>query len=77
MSKRKPKTAMRRFILRRTEDVSGTSGTGVVAEGCLFSTGFCALTWLTPLSSLAWYHSPEVIIGVHGHDGKTVMEYLD
>jgi hypothetical protein len=77
MSKRKPKTAMRRFVLRRNEDVSGTSGTGIVAEGCLFSNGFCALTWLTSLSSLSWYHSPDVLISVHGHDGKTILEYID
>lgn len=75
--KKKPETAMRRFILRRIEDVSGTSGVGVVAEGVVFSTGFVALTWLTPLSSMAFYHSPDVMVAIHGHESKTVLEYID
>lgn len=71
------KTLMRRFILRRHADVSGISGTGIVAEGVLFSTGYCAMTWLGPLTSLTFFHSPEVLINIHGHGGKTVMEFLD
>lgn len=35
---------IRRFILR-SEDVSGTSGTGVVAEGVEFSNGQVAIHW--------------------------------
>lgn len=77
MARRKLKTAMRRFVLRRIEDVSGTSGTGIVAEGVVFTNGYCALTWLTPLSSLAFYHSIDVLEKIHGHDGRTVLEHID
>lgn len=77
MARRKLKTAMRRFVLRRIEDVSGTSGTGIVAEGVVFTNGYCALTWLTPLSSLAFYHSIDVIEKIHGHENRTVLEYID
>ena len=75
--KKQPQTAMKRFILRRQEDVSGTSGTGVVAEGCSFSTGYCSLTWLGPLTSMAFYHSPDVMMQIHGHGGLTTLEYID
>ena len=37
----------RRFELHRDDDVSGVSGTGVVAEGVLFSSGRVALEWLS------------------------------
>lgn len=83
--KRKPKvkppdsqaSSMRRFILRRLADESGISGTGVVAEGIRFSNGQAVLHWLTQLSSVAVYHSVDVIVSVHGHDGKTVLEWVD
>lgn len=68
---------MKTFILRRLEDESGVSGTGIVAQGCVFDNGYVALTWLTHLSSLAWYHSIEVLTNIHGHDGKTVVEYTN
>jgi hypothetical protein len=66
---------MKTIVLRRLEDESGVSGTGIVAQGCVFDNGFVALTWLTHLSSLVWYHSIEVLLSVHGHGGKTVVEY--
>ncbi len=78
--KKAPKSqesAMRRFILRRIEDESGISGTGVVAEGIRFSNGQAVLHWTTQLSSVAVYHSVDVIVQVHGHDGKTVLEWVD
>jgi hypothetical protein len=71
------KTRMRFFLLERSEDVSGTSGTGIVAEGCEFSSGWCAITWLTPLGTYAWYPNIKSIDGVHGHGGKTRVVWLD
>lgn len=38
-------TAPRTFELVRYRDPSGVSGTGVVAEGCLFTDGSVALRW--------------------------------
>ncbi len=70
-------TAMRRFVLVREEDISGVSGTGVVAEGCQFSNGHVSLTWLTHLTSLVWYHSVDVLESVHGHEGKTRVVWVD
>lgn len=70
-------TTMRRFVLVRQEDVSGTSGTGVVAEGIEFSNGQAVLHWLTQLESIAVYASMKVLDQVHGHNGKTKIEWMD
>ena len=50
---------------------------GVVAEGCQFSDGWCALTWLTHLSSKCWYHSVDVLERIHGHEGRTIVVWDD
>lgn len=68
---------MNTFVLRRHEDVSGTSGTGVVAEGVVFTDGSCALHWVTKLTSWAVYASVEEMEAIHGHDGRTVVEYAE
>lgn len=67
----------RRFVLQRIEDVGGISGVGTVAEGCLFSNGYVAMTWLTHLSTFAWYHSIDVLLKIHGHDGRTKVVFTD
>jgi hypothetical protein len=68
---------MRRFVLERHEDVSGTSGTGVVAEGVQFTNGNCAMAWISPLQSATIFQSADVLIKIHGHDGKTTLRWLD
>lgn len=67
---------MKHFYLIRDEDVSGTSGTGRVAEGVIFSNGWCALHWLTKYTSVAFYQSIAEVEAIHGHQGRTrvVME---
>lgn len=79
MSKISPaKTSQaRRFVLERIEDESGVSGTGIVAEGVEFSTGQCALSWLAPPSSLGVYANIKSLERVHGHDGKTLVKWID
>jgi len=69
---------MRLFELRRTEDESGVSGTGTVAQGVIFDNGWCALTWLTDHTSVAFYTSVDEVIAIHGHNGKTrVVQIAD
>lgn len=68
---------MRTFHLKRSEDVSGTSGTGKVAEGVEFSNGWAAITWLSPYGVVAFYQSVTALIAVHGHDGKTEVVFDD
>lgn len=79
---------MRRFELVRREDVSGTSGTGVVAEGVEFSDGSVMLHWFnednpdldTTSDGFAFKPGPDGIADtelVHGHDGRTWVKFLD
>lgn len=68
---------MRRFHLVRDEDVSGVSGTGVVAEGIEFFDGSCALHWRSYPSSSAFYASIDDIITIHGHGGATNVVFED
>lgn len=67
----------RRFHLVRDEDVSGTSGTGIVAEGILFSTGKAVINWTTKYMSVAVYDSIAELEIIHGHQGKTRIEMVD
>lgn len=62
---------MRAFHLQRHEDETGVSGIGRVAEGVIFNNGWCAMTWLSPLTSVAFYASIEEVEAIHGHGGKT------
>lgn len=68
---------MRRFRLVRIEDVSGTSGTGIVAEGCQFHTGECVLSWFGQLHSTAIYESADTLLKIHGHEDRTYIEWMD
>lgn len=68
---------VRRFRLRRDEDVHGVSGLGVVAEGVEFTDGRVAMRWLTEASSTAFYDSMGDVVTIHGHDGKTAVEWID
>ena len=68
---------MRRFVLDRTDDESGVSGIGIVAEGVEFSNGQCALAWLSKESSVAVYPNIKQLERIHGHNGRTVVRWLD
>ena len=68
---------VRRFYLMRNQDVSGTSGVGVVAFGVEFHDGTAVLRWNTSTSSTAIYNSVEDIIEIHGHGGATTVEWID
>lgn len=67
----------RRFILVRDEDVSGTSGTGIVAEGIWFSNGKAVISWTTKYMSVAVYDSIAELEAIHGHEGRTRIEFID
>ncbi len=68
---------MKRFNLHRFEDETGISGTGVVSEGIEFTNGKCAMNWITSVSSVAVYDSIDDLEKIHGHDGKTVVVWVD
>ncbi len=67
---------MRLFLLVRDEDVSGVSGTGIVAEGVEFSDGTVAMRWLRRPFSVAFYGSIHDVVAVHGQGGRTQVKWL-
>ncbi len=69
------KSTAKLFVLMRDDDVSGTSGVGVVAEGVEFSSGQVALHWLSQLEVVSVYANVKTVLQVHGHDGKTRVEW--
>lgn len=70
---------MRRFVLDRNVDLTGVSGTGVVAEGVEFSDGVVCLHWTSawPSSVVHYDRGLDSVLAVHGHDGRTVLRFLD
>lgn len=69
---------MRLFQLEREVDATGVSGTGIVAQGVIFDNGWCALTWLTKHTSVAFYTDIAEVVSIHGHDGSTkVVQIAD
>jgi hypothetical protein len=69
---------MKRFVLRRLKDKTGVSGASVVAEGVQFTNDMCVLVWLTEIRSIgAFYDNIDIIDQIHGHSGKTVIEWID
>lgn len=69
---------IRRFHFDRIKDVSGVSGCGKVAEGCLFvDTGEVVVKWSGSHSSINIYKNLEDLEFVHGHHGATAVIFLD
>ena len=68
---------MRRFVLIRVEDLTGVSGTGEVAEGTVFSSGLAVIHWLREPYAMGVYQTLEDVITVHGHEGRTQLQFID
>ena len=64
---------MRIFYLNRTEDESGVSGTGRIAQGFIFDNGKVCLTWLSEHPSVTIYDNIGEVRAIHGHQGKTEL----
>lgn len=67
----------RRFELYRHVDVSGVSGTGVVAYGCLYPNGMATLCWISPHPAVSIWQSLADMLAIHGHEGDTELLWLD
>jgi hypothetical protein len=73
---------MRTFVLRRSEDVSGISGTGDVAEGVVFDSGKVVVAWnphktLAKVTTVVVFDSVDDVVKLHGHDGRTRVEWQE
>ncbi len=78
----------RRFELVRVEDVSGTSGTGVVATGVEYPDGAVHMQWrneenedlVIEQNGCAFKPAPtgiEATVEIHGHGGRTEVQFID
>lgn len=65
------------FILRRYEDPSGVSGTGIVCSGVEFEDGDTVTHWPGKTPSTVIWKDIRHVEEVHGHGGKTVVEYQE
>lgn len=68
---------MRRFIFQRNEDVSGMSGTGIVAEGVQFTDGTVAVRWRSMMASHVIYPNVHAAKHILGHGGATRLKWID
>ncbi len=82
----------RQFALHRDVDVSGVSGTGIVATGIEFvdpadvvfpdgvvlrlPPGWCRVTWHSDHPSTVLWPSVEDAMAVHGHGGATRIVWV-
>lgn len=66
---------MRVFILNRHRDISGVSGTGIVAEGVVFANGKIVIAWLGEVACVGVYDSIDAVEKIHGHEGATTIEF--
>lgn len=71
------KLVPRRFYLQRRFDLTGVSGTGVVAWGVEWPDGTCALRWSSDRPSSVTWNSIEDVTNIHGHDGLTEVVWID
>lgn len=83
----------KQFVLYRHEDVSGVSGTGIVAEGVEFADGKVALRWYPKSTgrraeiakemdfeyggSVSIFDTLKEVVAIHGHKGATEAIYVD
>lgn len=71
---------IRRFKMIRYDDETGVSGVGVVAYGVQFTNPEkVALQWCVEgkPSSVAVWDALEDVLAIHGHDGRTAIEWID
>jgi hypothetical protein len=66
---------MRTFAMIREDDVTGVSGTGVVADGVEFDDGVVVIRWRGDERSTVVWDNVDDALAIHGHDGKTRFEY--
>lgn len=71
------KHPLRFYELVRDEDVSGTSGTGPVAQVVQFENGWCAVAFYSETAgvpNIICYGSIDDVEKIHGHGGLTRLE---
>ena len=67
---------MRLFQLHRDLDVSGISGTGIVADGVVFPDGVTVIRWRGERRSTVVWPGVDDVEAIHGHGGATRIVWL-
>lgn len=70
-------TTARRFVLHRDQDISGVSGTGVVADGILWPDGSASVKWRGDMPSVVFWVDFTHAEKIHGHGGATRIAFVD
>lgn len=70
-------TQSRRFHLLRHQDISGVSGTGIVALGVFWPDGTASVRWLGERPSTVHWDRIADAKAVHGHGGATEIVWDD
>lgn len=65
------------FQLVREQDITGVSGTGVVADGALWPDGSVSIRWRGDRPSIVFWHDLAAAEAVHGHGGATRFVWAD
>jgi len=73
--RRRTPEAPRTFYLLRRQDVSGVSGTGVVAVGAVMPSGRAVLEWCSAWPTITVFESWEQVVRIHGHQGRTELHF--
>jgi len=73
--KSKDDPSIRPFVLNRFEDETGISGTGKVAHGAVLPSGKVVIEWTTDNKTIEIFKDIEEMMSLHGHNGKTQIEY--
>ncbi|HEX8185125.1 MAG TPA: hypothetical protein VF747_10250 [Blastocatellia bacterium] len=68
---------MRRFYLVRSDDVSGVSGLGVVAEGVVFGDGSVEMRWRTEFGGRESWPNIKKCVQCHAHGNRTKLVWVD
>ncbi len=66
-----------RFLLVRDDDETGISGLGVVAFGVRFADDVTVTRWNSDVAQTCVWQSFAEVEAVHGHGGKTRIEWID
>lgn len=72
-----PMTEPLRFHLQRDRDISGVSGTGVVALGVRWPDGTASVRWLGERPSIVFWDDMADAEAVHGHGGAARIVWTD
>ena len=70
------KSPIKTYFLVRDEDVSGVSGTGIVADVVQFENGKVCVAFrfgTVKVSNLIFYDKLDDVETVHGHGGRTYL----